>query len=162
MPAVIAKPCLARHCLNLNWHRECSEVRGRFAKAASVITSSMPKNASTTKRQDSIARFRAPGWITCELCERPASRPPRRLRLTLVRHSDDDAIDDPAALRENAHSAMLVLLCSDCCALIVGAISEDEWRRRTNDSLARTALAHLPPPSAPGPAAIASNKGSSA
>jgi hypothetical protein len=25
---------------------------------------------------------------------------------------------------------MLVLLCSDCCALIVGAIDDDEWRRR--------------------------------
>jgi len=43
---------------------------------------------------------------------------------------------------------MLVLLCSDCCALIVGAIDEDEWRRRTIDSLTITNHPQLPPPHA--------------
>ena len=112
----------------------------------------MSADASTTEKQYAIVRPRAPGWLSCELCERPASRPHRRLRLTLVRHSGDDpspAIGDNVSSGKTAHPAMLVLLCSDCCALIVGAIDEDEWRRRTNDSLTTTNRPQLPPPPTP-------------
>jgi hypothetical protein len=135
-----------------------------------------------TQPQAHIARPRAPGWLTCELCERPASRPHRRLRLTLVRHNEEqpsygpgddpqldrpdrqdadgarDSADDQArqgvalprsetvARKDAANPAMLVLLCSDCCALIVGAIDDDEWRKRINDSPSRDNLPMLPPP----------------
>jgi hypothetical protein len=76
-------------------------------------------------------------------------RPPRRLRLTLVRHDADNppgAIGDGASPREAGDSAMLVLLCADCCALIVGVIDDDEWRQRTNDSLAPINRPQLSPP----------------
>jgi hypothetical protein len=109
----------------------------------------MPTNAPTTENQYSFPRPRAPGWLSCELCERPAARPPRRLRLTLVRHDADDppdAIGDGASPREAGDSAMLVLLCGDCCALIVGVIDDDEWRRRTNDSPAPINRPQLSPP----------------
>jgi hypothetical protein len=130
-----------------------------------------------------IARPRAPGWLSCELCERTASRPHRRLRLTLVRHSEEQQSpdhddrpgddrphnqpnphgaergSDPADTRDRqardvarkdaANPATLVLLCSDCCALIVGAIDDDEWRRRIDHSPARADLAQLPSPNAP-------------
>jgi hypothetical protein len=116
-----------------------------------------------------IARPRAPGWISCELCVRPASRPHRRLRLTLVRHNKDQIADDRANdndsrapnYRDNgvpgreavprndaANFAMLVLLCADCCALIVGTIDDDEWHRRLNDSPSRGNLSMLLPPPA--------------
>jgi len=117
----------------------------------------MPINSPALQNQYSVTRPRTPGWISCELCERPASRPHRRLRLTLVRHNggDDppDAVGDSASPREGGNHAMLVLLCSDCCALIVGAIDDDEWRRRMNDSLAPIDRPQLPPPSPPGLAA---------
>jgi hypothetical protein len=110
-----------------------------------------------------IARPRAPGWLSCELCERPASRPHRRLRLTLIRHKDDQIADDrtvstPASRdngvlrreavqrRDAANFAMLVLLCADCCALIVGTIDDDEWRRRLDNAPSHGNLAMLPPP----------------
>lgn len=116
-----------------------------------------------------IARPRAPGWISCELCERPASRPHRRLRLTLVRDGEVQIADDRANdidsrapnYRDNgvprretvprnyaANFAMLVLLCADCCALIVGTIDDDEWRRRLDDSPSPGNLSMLPPPPA--------------
>ena len=129
-----------------------------------------------------IARPRAPGWLSCELCERTALRPHRRLRLTLVRHSEEQQSPDrderpcddrphnqpdrhsaergsgPAdptdrqarglAHKDAANPATLVLLCSDCCALIVGAIDDDEWRRRIDRSPARADLAQLTSPDA--------------
>ncbi len=125
----------------------------------------MPINSPVPQDQYSVTRPRAPGWISCELCERPASRPHRRLRLTLLRRDGDDpsdAVGDGASPREAGNPAMLVLLCSDCCALIVGAIDDDEWRRRTNDSLAQTNRPQLPPPSTPAPAKVDSNQISSA
>jgi len=121
----------------------------------------MPANASTTEKHYSIIRPRAPGWLSCELCERPASRPHRRLRLTLLRHSGNDpaeAIGDHASSGEPADPAMLVLLCSDCCALIVGAIDEDEWRQRTIDSLTTTNRPQLQPPSSTTAAADADSR----
>jgi hypothetical protein len=123
-----------------------------------------------TQPKAHIARPRAPGWLTCELCERPASRPHRRLRLTLVRHNEEQAAHGPgndrqrdrpdpqdadgarnsandqtrpavgvprsavAPRKDAANPAILVLLCADCCALIVGAIDDDEWRKRILDS----------------------------
>jgi hypothetical protein len=41
---------------------------------------------------------------------------------------------------------MLVLLCADCCALIVGSIDDDEWRKRTGDSPSRDQRPTLPLP----------------
>jgi hypothetical protein len=145
----IVKPRLAGHRPKRDWHRECSEMRLDLTKPPSATTPSMPANGSTTEKQYSITRPRAPGWLSCELCERPASRPHRRLRLTLVRHNGDDpseAIAEHAPSGEAANPATLVLLCSDCCALIVGSIDEDEWRRRTIDSLTITNRPQLPPP----------------
>jgi len=53
---------------------------------------------------------------------------------------------------------MLVLLCSDCFALIVGAIDEDEWRQRTIDSLTTTNRPQLQPPSSTTAAADADSR----
>src|SRR5690242_20152278 len=126
-----------------------SKCRLGHTKPVSASTSSMSPEATTTGKQLLIARPRAPEWLSCELCERPASRPHRRLRLTLVRNSGDspsDATGDERSSVEAANPAMLVLLCSDCCALIIGVIDEDEWRRRTDDSLATENRLRLPPP----------------
>jgi len=125
---------------------------------------------AVTQSNAPITRPRAPGWLGCELCERPASRPHRRLRLTLVRHNDDDHGDSDDSVRETdrqtsrvpphdaATQVMLILLCSDCCALIVGTIDDDEWRRRTIGTPAPDEVPMLPPPSqgslsSPAPAA---------
>jgi len=43
---------------------------------------------------------------------------------------------------------MLVLLCSDCCALIVGAIDDDEWRKRIDTSPANPPQPMLSSPGA--------------
>ena len=130
------------------------------------------RTTAVNQRQAPFARPPAPGWLSCELCERPASRPHRRLRLTLVRNNHDQpssADDDkPDANRDRDHArqgssasrnevvprkdtanlAMLVLLCSDCCALIVGAIDDDEWRRRIDASPANPAMPILSAPGA--------------
>jgi hypothetical protein len=76
------------------------------------------------------ARRRAPQWLGCELCERPASSPLRRLRPTLVRHDHDDpAAAAPPSAMASVQPA-LILLCPDCYDLLVNAIDDDEWRRR--------------------------------
>lgn len=131
------------------------------------------RTAAVIQRQAPITRPRTPGWLSCELCERPASRPHRRLRLTLVRHHHDqsssaddntppDASRDPDQARHGssaprnevvphkdiANPAMLVLLCSDCCALIVGAIDDDEWRKRIDASPANPPQPMLSSPGA--------------
>ena len=67
---------------------------------------------------------RAPSWVQCELCERPAS--PLRSRLVAARARHDHG---PASTGSGA----LVLLCSDCCALVVEEIDELEWKRRIDE-----------------------------
>jgi hypothetical protein len=136
------------------------------ARAAEAITAMLliglgkPRGVMT-QPQAPIARPRAPGWLSCELCERPASRPHRRLRLTLVRHNQEehphdragrvaDLCPDGVPRKDAANPAMLVLLCSDCCALIVGTIDDDEWRKRINESPSRGHLPMIAPPVAPG------------
>jgi hypothetical protein len=75
----------------------------------------------------SPGRRGAPLWLGCELCERAASWPHRRLRPTLVRQ---DQSAPPAAASDAAVQPALILLCPDCCALLLNAIDDDEWRRR--------------------------------
>ena len=149
------KAAISSSSPELDWHRGCFELRPRLMRSQHRKNSSMPANASTENY--AITRPRAPGWLSCELCERPASRPHRRLRLTLVRHQGADPCDSiaDAASGEAAHPAMLVLLCADCCAVIVGTIDDDEWRRRTHDSLTTMNRPQLPPPSSTVPPAEA-------
>ena len=64
---------------------------------------------------------RPPSWLQCELCTRAGSFT-QRLRPVFAREDHQEGNQQPDSL---------MLLCTDCCALVKGEIGEDEWRRRT-------------------------------
>jgi hypothetical protein len=87
--------------------------------------------------------------------DRPQHQPELHSATSVSGPADQRDRQTPGAARKDAtHPAMLVLLCSDCCALIVGAIDDDEWRRRIDHSAPHTNLAMLPSPAAPEPETI--------